>query len=73
MTPQLSFRTQRVGLTGQSSEWASSVPKGSILGRLLFLIHSFDIVNQIVINIHLFADDIILYVTVETPTAQPHC
>ena len=60
LSDYLSNRKQRVVIDGQHSEWTyikSGVPQGSILGPLLFLIYTNDIVNNIESEILLFADD----------------
>ena len=66
----LTGRKQRVVINGQVSEWLSvlaGVPQGSILGPLLFLIYINDIVKNLGCSIRLFADDISLYVIVDSP------
>jgi len=53
-----------VVVDGQQSEFApvdSSVPKGTVLGPLMFLIYINDISSSISSNIRLFADDCIFY------------
>ena len=45
----------------------ADVPKGSIIGPLLFLVYSNDIVNDINFTICLFADDTSLYIIVDSP------
>ena len=74
-TDYLTNRSQRVIISGQSSNWvniSAGVPQGSILGPLLFLIYINDIVLDIKSNIKLFADDTSLNVIVDNPntTAQ---
>ena len=60
ITDYLSNRKQRVVIDGSHSDWThikSGVPQGSILGPLLFLIYTNDIVDNIESEILLFADD----------------
>ena len=59
----LSDRVQRVVLEKQTSSWLkveAGVPQGSILGPLLFLIYTNDIVSNLKTYIHMFVDDISL-------------
>ena len=64
----LNSRQQRVLIRGQSSQWGfieAGVPQGSVLGPLLFLVYINDIVDVVSCGIKLFADDTVLYVTVD--------
>jgi len=66
----LSKRSQRVVIDGQSSSWLNTnagVPQGSILGPLFFLIYINDIVNDLVSQPYLFADDSSLLEIVKNP------
>ena len=66
----LSERLQRVFLNGQASEWQkvlASVPQGSILRLLLFLIFINDIPSDLECNVKIFADDISLFSLVRDP------
>ena len=64
ITEFLSGRTQRVRVEGQLSEEVkvmSGVPRGSVLGPLLFLVYINDIRRNIESTIRLFADDCVIY------------
>ena len=66
----LSNRSQRVVVGGESSEMVavqSGVPQGSVLGPALFLFYINDIAKDISSTVRLFADDTILYKTIQTP------
>ena len=64
----LSGRFQRVVLIGQTSSWRpvlAAVPKGSILGPLLFLVYIKDLPNDLNSKVKLFADDTSLFTIVK--------
>ena len=70
LTNFLRNRTQRVIPNGQSLSWANinaSVPQGSILGPLLFLIYINDLSDNLQCNPKLFADDTSLFSTIKVP------
>ena len=63
----LSNRQQQVVLNGKSLCWSSitaSVPQGSVLGPLFFLIYINDLVDKISFESKLFADDTSLFTVV---------
>ena len=65
----LSNRSQQVILDGCSSESlpvTSGVPQGTVLGPLLFLCYVNDIPDCVSSNICLYANDILLYRTINT-------
>ena len=64
----LKSRKQRVVLNGQTSEWTKSnsrVPRGSVLGPLLFLIYINDLPDDIISICEIFADDTSLFSKVQ--------
>ena len=68
----LTNREQTVVVDGTYSSWAvtkAGVPQGSVLGPLLFLIFINDLTVGIKSNVKLFADDTMLYVSVENAMA----
>ena len=58
------------GNRSQVFDIKGGVRQGSILGPILFLIFINDIVNEIVCNIKIFADDTSLYIVVEDEYAS---
>ena len=62
-----SGRTQQVVLDGQASDPVpvlSSVPQGSVLGPILFLIFLNNLLDNIRSSVPLFADDCVLYMNI---------
>ena len=69
ITSFLSNRQQKVVLDGQSSaevEVLSGVPQGTVLGPVLFLCFINDIADSLSSTIHLFADDALLFHTIDS-------
>ena len=67
----LTDRKQQVLVDNATSDTAMvtpGVPQGTVLGPTLFLIYINDIANDITSNIRLFADDCVLYRTINNPT-----
>ena len=68
LTDFLKLRKQTVVLNDHHLSWSdvlASVPQGSVLGPLLFLIYINDLFDCLQINPKLSADDTSLYVTVD--------
>ncbi len=64
----LDGRRQRVVINGVKSDWNdinASVPQGSILGPLLFLIYVNDLVDELITTPYLFADDTSLFTVID--------
>ena len=60
----LTDRRQRCVVNGTASDWCSvtsGVPQGSVLGPALFLIFINDIIDNISSEVRLFADDTVIY------------
>jgi len=71
ITSFLTNRTQQVVIDGSYSspcEVNSGVPQGTVLGPTLFLIYINDLITNIKSNVCLFADDCLIYRTINSPT-----
>ena len=69
----LNNRKQRVVLNGFPADYSTvepGVPKGSVLGPLLFLIYINDLERKIKSNVNFFADDAMLYSIVNDPVTS---
>ena len=65
----LEGRTQRVVVDGETSEPTSvksGVPKGSVLGPLIFLIFINDLAEHTTSTVRLFADECVMYKSVKS-------
>ena len=63
----LSSCMQRVMCEGEKSTWepvTSGVPQGSVIRLILFLLFINDLLDGLKSQVHLFADDTIVYMTV---------
>ena len=70
----LSNRKQRVGITGESSDWTdvtSGIPQGSVLGPILFLVYINDLPGAIRGLMKIFADDAKVYCEIESIDTPP--
>ena len=69
----LTNRVQQVvvdGATSQPLSITAGVPQGSILGPLLFLVYINDLVDRLICNVFLFADDTFLLDIFSDPTSS---
>ena len=65
----LTERLQRVRVNGSSSDWMpvlSGTPQGTVLGPHLFLLYKNDIHKKVSSTVRLFADDCMLYRTINS-------
>ena len=72
----LNYRKQRVVLNGSLSDYStieSGVPRGSVLGPLLFLIYINDLERNIQSNTMFFAYDTMLFFIVKDPVISANC
>ena len=51
------------GEESESAPMTSGVPKGSVLGPILFLIYINDLLHELSSQVRLFADDMAVYLT----------
>ena len=73
-TEFLSDRRQRAVVDGAASEWIpiiSSVPQGSVLGPLLFILYASQMFNLVENRLFAYADDSTLLVVVRKPADRP--
>ena len=70
----LSDRRERVVVAGSASEWIqiiSGVPQGSVLGPLLFILHTSEILELVENRLFAYADDSTLLAVVRKPADRP--
>ena len=68
----LAERTQQVVINGSASipiQVTSEVPQGTVLEPVFFLLYINDLPNNLTSNVHLFADDCLLYLPVKSDNA----
>lgn len=58
------------GIASSSASVASGVPQGSVLGPLFFLLFINDIVQDVGVQIRLFADDCVIYQEISRPNVH---
>ena len=66
----LTDRKQRVTMEGEISETkciTAGVPQGSILGPILFILYINDLVEELNVDIRLYADDVSLFIQYDNP------
>ena len=69
LTSFLSYRSQQAVVDSALSsqcEVTSGVPQGSVLGPILFLVYINDLASGVQSKLHLFADDCIIYRTINS-------
>ena len=70
----LSNRRQRVEVDGATSEWIpiiSGVPHGSVLGPLLFILYTSEMLEIVESRLYAYADDSTLLAVVFNPADRP--
>ena len=70
----LSNRRQRVGVDGATSEWipiVSGVPQGSLLGPLLFILYTSEMLELVKNRLYAYADDSTRRAVARMPADRP--
>ena len=73
-TEFLSDRRQRVVVDGAASEWIpiiSGLPQESVLGPLLFFLHSSEMFELVENRLFAYADDFTLLAVISKPADRP--
>ena len=66
-------RVQQVSVNGINSEWAnvtSGILQGTVLGLILFVLHINNLLENIILNVYMFADDTKVYKVINSPDNQ---